>query len=310
MWMSSCGTRSGRPPIRGSRSTAARPSWMRQMSVDVPPMSNVIRSRYSAISARRVAARTPAAGPESSIRCACSEASRADMTPLDDCMMNSGQPTPSPSSPRSSRRRSGPPAAGRRRRWRSSTRAGTRGSRGDLGADARPPGRAGARAGRRPRAARGRGSRKLNSRQTATASTSAPAITAATVELAGVELPHQVPVAVDALGDLEDQLARHQRRLLTARPGRTGRGGLVADLEDVAEALGDHQRGAREAQLEQGVGGHRRAVGEQADVGGCRPCTSRSRRTASITPTTGPAGCSRPCRPGSSRSARRGRRRR
>jgi hypothetical protein len=37
---------------------------------------------------------------------------------------------------------------------------------------------------------------------------------------------------------------------------------LAADLDHVAEALGGDQRGARPGPLEQGVGGHRHAVGE------------------------------------------------
>ena len=109
---------------------------------------------------------------------------------------------------------------------------------------------------------------------------------------------------IDQAGDLLlGQLLDHARRRRSAPRPRTadrrstsGRGFgaagvvearavLAADLEQIGEATGRDQRGARAALLEQGVGADRHAVGERLDVGrlGARRGSSTS-STAAITP--------------------------
>ena len=62
--MSSTGVRIGRPSISLSEASDGRPSCTRQTSVEVPPMSKVMRSLKPERAACRVAPTTPAAGPE------------------------------------------------------------------------------------------------------------------------------------------------------------------------------------------------------------------------------------------------------
>ena len=75
-------------------------------------------------------------------------------------------------------------------------------------------------------------------------------------------------VRAGALVDREAQLRRRQRRGMGgAQPVEIG-AGLAAKLDEVAEALGGDERGARRVPLEQGVGRHGRAVGEGLDLAG------------------------------------------
>ena len=101
------------------------------------------------------------------------------------------------------------------------------------------------------------------------------------VGLDGVQLPthsreigftlHRA-VGTDALVDFNNTLVEHVR--LDDVAGKDFRPRLVADLQCVAEAFGDEQRGALALALEQRIGGDRRAHFHRADVPG-RDCFSR-----------------------------------
>ena len=109
---------------------------------------------------------------------------------------------------------------------------------------------------------------KLCRKQTATASILRARSSAATVaHRLLVERQKHRAVGRHPLGHAEAQVARHQRLgplhvdvvLLEAV--------LPGDLEGIAEALGGDQRGVRALALDQRVGGERRAVHDEADVG-------------------------------------------
>ena len=57
--------RIGNPATRRSAAGSGWPSWIRQTSVLVPPMSKVTQSGHPAETAAADAARTPPAGPDS-----------------------------------------------------------------------------------------------------------------------------------------------------------------------------------------------------------------------------------------------------
>ena len=124
------------------------------------------------------------------------------------------------------------------------------------------------------------GWRNANRRQTATPSTSATlSASTASSRRAGVERL-ELALGAHALAHREAQVARDQR-------GRAGRRevvqrgpGLPADLQQVAEAVGGHERGTSAAPLEQGVRGHGHAVGEGLDVGGLEPRGPHAREHA------------------------------
>ena len=103
-------------------------------------------------------------------------------------------------------------------------------------------------------------------------------------------------------------LGRHQRgRVRRAQPVEI-RARLAAELDDVLEALGGHERGPRALALEQRVGRDRRAVRERLDILGPRPRARARARRRRARPRTG-----RPAWSATSRSRavrrRRGRRR-
>ena len=84
------------------------------------------------------------------------------------------------------------------------------------------------------------------------------------------ERPQHLAVGGDALAQLEAQAALDQLRRLVPEEVVDLRGADAAQLEDVAEAAGGHQGGARAAALEHGVGRHGGSVRHLADLGGCR----------------------------------------
>ena len=87
------GSRIGKPPTSRSAARPARPPSIRQTSVDVPPMSNVIAFSTPASCAIRAAPTTPAAGPETSTSAGCLAASASEQTPPED-RMTSGSDRP------------------------------------------------------------------------------------------------------------------------------------------------------------------------------------------------------------------------
>jgi len=74
------------------------------------------------------------------------------------------------------------------------------------------------------------------------------------------------PIRAGPLGRLEAQLGLDQRRRLRRAQPVEVRPVLAADLQQVGEAAGRHQRRPRPAFLEQGVGADRHPVGERLDV--------------------------------------------
>ena len=82
------------------------------------------------------------------------------------------------------------------------------------------------------------------------------------------ERPQHLAVGGDALAQLQAQAAFDELRRLVPEEVVDLRGADAAQLEDVAEAAGGHQGGARAAALEHGVGRHRRSVRHLADLGG------------------------------------------
>ncbi len=81
-----------------------------------------------------------------------------------------------------------------------------------------------------------------------------------------IERPHDLAASTDALVDRHPQVARDQRRRLgpgdVVHPGHA----QVADLQDVAKALGGDQAGARTLVLQDRVRGDRGAVPDLLDV--------------------------------------------
>jgi hypothetical protein len=69
----------------------------------------------------------------------------------------------------------------------------------------------------------------------------------------------------DALGHLVPERARHEHERLVGLQIVEVRAALAADLEEVAEPLGRDETRRDAAVLDQGVGGHGRAVAEVAD---------------------------------------------
>ena len=76
----------------------------------------------------------------------------------------------------------------------------------------------------------------------------------------------QLAVGPHPLAHAEAQVAGDERGRAAAREVVEVRPGLAADLQDVAEALGRHERRARAAALQEGVGRHRHPVGERGDL--------------------------------------------
>ena len=70
----------------------------------------------------------------------------------------------------------------------------------------------------------------------------------------------------EPLGDLEAQVARRQRRRLDVERVIQARNADTPDLQHVAKAARCHQRRARPAPLEDGVGRHRAAVQHLGNV--------------------------------------------
>ena len=87
------------------------------------------------------------------------------------------------------------------------------------------------------------------------------------LQLVGVEGGNDLTLVIHALGDVEDVPPRDQ--WVGRLPAQVIRVGLGRPREgqDVAEALGRHQRRLRALALEHRVGADRRAVNQQADVG-------------------------------------------
>ena len=76
------------------------------------------------------------------------------------------------------------------------------------------------------------------------------------------------PLGAAALGDLVAALGGDQRgRVVSVQAVERG-ARLAPQLEDVAEALGGHERRAGSGPLEEGVGSHGHPVAEARDVGG------------------------------------------
>ena len=259
VWMSTVGSRIGRPPTSRSVDRSACPPAIRQTSVEVPPMSKEIalsKPAQRGDAAPRRRRRRP--GPETRIHDGCAAASSSVATPPEE-RMTSGS-----GSPASAQRRRAPAGSGRhrargRRRPRSSTPARTRGT------PARPRARRRrARPGSRRRSSSATarswvGSRKENRRQTATASASSS-------------------------GSDRGRAARARRRARSARctpkqrsSGTSGSGccvaepvevraGLAAQMEEVLEARRRDERRPRALPLEQRVRRDRRPVREALDV--------------------------------------------
>ncbi len=85
--MSTMGVFTGKRSIRLSVVNCGRRSSIRLTSVEVPPASSVRMLRYPARSPMKIAASTPAAGPDSSVVTGRSAARRAVTTPPFDCMI-------------------------------------------------------------------------------------------------------------------------------------------------------------------------------------------------------------------------------
>jgi len=82
------------PPIRRSEAMAASPPTTREMSVEVPPMSNGMRSPWPSSRAAYWLPATPPAGPESTPPAASRTASPMVATPPCDWMMRTGAVSP------------------------------------------------------------------------------------------------------------------------------------------------------------------------------------------------------------------------
>src|SRR5215475_9556215 len=94
VWMSMAGRATLLGPTALSPVSCGSPSWRSAMSVDVPPMSKVMRSPWFR---RRAACRLPAmppAGPESTAPAARRTESATPATPPCDCMMSTSLAEP------------------------------------------------------------------------------------------------------------------------------------------------------------------------------------------------------------------------
>ena len=80
-----------------------------------------------------------------------------------------------------------------------------------------------------------------------------------------VKWTHYLAGVKDPLTDLEAEMPWHQRLRSPEAPVVQVRTVLPPDQQDVAEALGDHKRGARPLALQQRIGSHRRPVNEEVD---------------------------------------------
>ena len=87
VWMSIDGRRTGKPATLRPKAISALPSRTRQTSVEVPPMSNVMRSLRPARAPAATAPTTPAAGPDRAVRIGISPARPTDMSPPEDWQM-------------------------------------------------------------------------------------------------------------------------------------------------------------------------------------------------------------------------------
>ena len=245
-------------------------------------MSKHSRSGSPQRSASSAAAAAPPAGPLSTVSAAWSAAASSAARPPLDCMI-AGVGRPASRDGVEQRGAGSAPAGGRgRRRPRSSRRARTRGRCRRPRATARR-GRRGARAARRRSRARGRGGdscaagrrRPPRARRRATASTSALEV--------GQRLEHAVGPGPLARG--EAPLGRRQRRRVRGAQPVELAPRLAAEGDDVGEAVGGDERGARDRALQQRVGGDRHAVGEALDVArAAAPAASSARSTAAMTP--------------------------
>jgi hypothetical protein len=92
VWMSMEVRRTGKPATLRPKAISALPSRTRQTSVEVPPMSKVMRSSRPERAPAATAPTTPAAGPESAVRIGISAARPTDMRPPEDWQM----PIPAP----------------------------------------------------------------------------------------------------------------------------------------------------------------------------------------------------------------------
>ena len=166
-------------------------------------------------------------------------------------------------------RDSAPSAAGHRRWRRSSRSARTRAPRGRPRRRWRCARRAASRPGSRPCAARARdwrscaGSRWRSPRRPSAFSVSASASTAASSSASRTP-----PLASVRSGTVKRKRARHQRLGLLDEDVVLLEAVLLRHLDRIAEALGGDQRGLRALALDDGVGGERRAVHDQADLAG------------------------------------------
>ena len=86
-----------------------------------------------------------------------------------------------------------------------------------------------------------------------------------------VEVFQDAAARIDALRHGEAQPARHDRLHLLDHQVVLVVAGLVADLENVAEAFGRDESGPGAAPLEHGVGGKRRAVQDEPDIARRQP---------------------------------------
>ena len=286
------GTPTGWSSTRMVRDTTARPSWMRQTSRLVPPMSIVIRSPSPSRRAWCSAAAGAAAGPDASTVTGAREDvgdRRAAAVDLHD------QRRPVEALRRRAAARAGAGSrrsrAARRRSARSPTCAPTRGSRAARRSTAAPRRRAAPAA--RISQARSSCSALAIDHRNATATACTPAsrnVRGRRADGGLVERSLHLAARPDALGHADAQVARHER--LGMRQADVEALGLVAvaEVEDVAEPLGAEQPDGRPGALDQDVGGDRRAVHEQ--VGATEQRTTAPRPTARPAP-SGPAAIAR-----------------
>ena len=135
--------------------------------------------------------------------------------------------------------------------------------------DERNTGRSGRAARNRAPMARSWASlRKEYSRQTATASMSWRLMKSMASSTSSSHRGVTAPCGVDALGDLQAMVARHQHGGRVLEEVVQGGPRRAAQLQHVAEAPRGDERRARAPAFEQGVGHHGRRVGQEGHVGG------------------------------------------
>ncbi len=249
-------------------------------------MSKQSTSRSPASAASSSAPPTPPAGPESTVSAAWAAARARSVSPPEDCI-TCGSGSPAALALACERVE----VAGEQRRERgverrSSRCARTRGRCRRARGERDGARRAGARRAARRAGARARGRRRsaaarrrpLRARARASASTSVARGRRARARAARASGAH-------ALGRAEAQLVGDERRRRGVAEPVEVRPRLAPELDDVGEAVGRDQRGARGAPLEQRVGRDGHAVGEALDVRGAGAGALRARRaTASSTP--------------------------